>query len=724
MGSAVRTAVALLIMALPAVAQFDAWSNLHRQVQLRCAATARTNSGWQVPPVDAVQRYALDLGIVATSRHWTLIAPAGPPGPIVTETNIAGGRTNVWTWTNHVALSSETLRGDIFDWSQPWGPIYSTNFVVTIPTNVLAEFPGLPSNLPHRVISADTIAEIDAMLQAAAPAYVDTVAISNAGGLSAWLAAESVTNWYWVDTNSDRTNDAWQSVTRRPLVFPRWTVSNLWRAAGIEPLVVSRSVATVTNVVEGWTVGQLGAEYVTNVATVTNLVEDYAFTQRATSRAYRATIGQLRAGLVTNAGVTNVAFVSQRMRPLDPPETTPDRLLTNAALWVQWTPSVVGARLPTGTVLHVTGLVMRVDASGMVRDAVASEAVTLATATNRTPLTNRFHTLAGMSCAAILTNKALIGSELAVVWSNTLLTMGGATVARGTNAVAERWRVLRHLNWTVRDVSAYDFSTSGWGRNSNAVANYPTYYATSCIGSCAGFPSFSTGIWPDSGAYLTNDRVAPGAVWRVNDYAPEEWISGYSDSGLQKVFNWIADYDWPKAISLASTNLPTLAADVTLYGNFGIQDDVTLVEGGPENPHTIIAAPVYPMTITSAHVTVWHPSTNRPGTDMPVAWQTNVWTWTNDLVGLPIEQGLSAIWSATKSASSTALSVTNLAPVSGGPGDSWLTFDSWREDFYVWDAFWVPQFDHSIDHTRGVVPGTTRELRDGQFLLRWVWPDP
>ena len=699
-------AAAALAILLSASAQMDAWSNLWMMAYQRAQATSRTNTGFDVPPVDAIQRFTLDLGVVVTTRMFTgAVEWPGPDGlgPVTIQTNVVGTRTNLTIWTNHVALSSETLRGWSFDFTQPWGPVYSTNFLFRLPDAIHAEFPAVATQQPHRAIGADLLDQLDTAITSLVPYYVDTVAVSNAGGIDAWFARRSVTNAYWIDTDTNGTANRWIVFTNHPTALPMWTLSNLWKTAGLEARLDAIAIETTTNSVQGWTVGVYTSEYVDAVQTVTNYTWSYPFRQCATVTPYRVQLGQLRGVMVSNETTTGVVFSAfSQLAGNTLWQTMPMRHLTSAVCTVRWSTSLAAQDEPSAT-LYVTGYVPVVSASGFNRRALTNEAVSVGGGTNHT-LAQPFTDIVGMSCAVTLTNALAAGSAWFVVWSNRIATLGPSTVARGTNAIAERSNVLARLQWTTRPLTFQSFHVDGYGTGTNGQYNFPTYAAASGYGSP---PVLTTGIWPNAAWSASNAvRQTEGAQWYADgvDGKGQRFLASATyDLAASWEYGFNAIYNWPIRLSLVSSNLPQLSANCDVIGTFGISNEVAL--GAVDFDR--IAPAAFPFTQTMAHATI----ETETGSYAIV---TNTIVWTNDLTGLPLAKMPSILLQTSKLETATAIMVTNWQPIANPPSDAWLTEETWTTEFYVGTSL------QEVRHSRAawVVP-THRELLYPALLLRW-----
>ena len=291
----------------------------------------QTNQLYFNAPRDYAQHIRIDLGMVATSL-WELSDfldfDPDPVGPVICETNAAGGVTNIWCWTNWVSLSTDFVtytNGGPF-WGEaitPYGPQSATNLLWFKTDERLAQFVNaVPAwtAAPSRAV----VAQIDTDLIEVIPRYVDVRLMEEVTGLSAvddphglidaYFATPIGTNWYWVNTNAvwgsedlpeDLQGNLWMSELVYPTNLPALTVSNAWRWAGIEPYRYPSEIVTTSVEVMGWEVGQL-TTYIagTNIVRATNWMHEYTFTRAPTLTPWRVPLGQLRVA-VTNA-ITSV----------------------------------------------------------------------------------------------------------------------------------------------------------------------------------------------------------------------------------------------------------------------------------------------------------------------------------------------------------------------------------------------------------------------------------
>lgn len=293
----------------------------------------QTNLLYFAQPRDYVQPIKISLGTVTTSywpESWEFLED--PVGPVITETNVSGGVTNIWTWTNHVALDTDYLwpsggvwLGYYYDPFMPYGPQVATNLLWTNADARLAPFTNLLTCFtaaPSRAV----VAALDADLIEVIPRYVDIRQMETVTGLaatndeqaliSAYMATPISTNWYWVDTDitnvqafldglydqsgTDFTGDTWMSEAVYPTNLPPLTVSNAWKWAGIEPYGYPASIETGSLIRFGWEDGSNNFYGVTNSYIRTNWIREYSFTKAPTLTPWRLPLGQLRVS-VTNA---------------------------------------------------------------------------------------------------------------------------------------------------------------------------------------------------------------------------------------------------------------------------------------------------------------------------------------------------------------------------------------------------------------------------------------
>lgn len=498
-----------------------AWSNLCARLR-ECAEATRygqtvatnisgsvtnvvTNGLFLLDPVVVTQPMPLALGVVVTNATDLF---GGSIGPIVTETNISGSRTNVWTWTNKVQLTTGWFVWTNFlEGYQPYPQPVATNFVLNTPPSLLAAFTNLSATYAPDYLSAAAVWKMDEALRGMIEQHywVDTVAVSNAGGLNAYLQSFTSTNWYWYDSDTNGTDDMWYAQGVHPLELPRLTVSNAWKYAGLER-VEDFTVATVTNVLYGWQVGNLTAYTVTNVSTVTNYTAShtniharYGFPVAPTLTTYRATLAEasiVRSNIVSG-GTTNVRLSLGPVRTPGGPRAdgvmqSPWRSLTNSTTLIRWVPATTNAAPPEGLKVFVAGSVAMLS-NGVTERSVA-RVETNAPTTNAVALANAFWIVGSVTSdwQMVTTNgdpriAELAGSTVSIVWSNAFYTWnrsGGVLPVSATNAVADRWKVARQLIWTLADATAAaslfhtDFTYTGWmfyqSNVFDSVANWNT----------------------------------------------------------------------------------------------------------------------------------------------------------------------------------------------------------------------------------------------------------
>lgn len=482
-----------------------AWSNLCARLR-ECAEATRygqtvatnisgsvtnvvTNGLFLLDPVVVTQPMPLALGVVVTN---TTDVFGGSIGPIVTETNISGSRTNVWTWTNKVQLTTGWFVWTNFlEGYQPYPQPVATNFVLNTPPSLLVAFTNLSATYAPDYLSAAAVWKMDEALRGMIEQHywVDTVAVSNAGGLNAYLQSFTSTNWYWYDSDTNGTDDLWYAQGVHPLELPRLTVSNAWKYAGLER-VEDFTVATVTNVLYGWQVGNLTAYTVTNVSTVTNYTASwtnvsarYGFPVAPTLTTYRATLAEasiVRSNIVAG-GTTNVRLSLGPVRTPGGPRAdgvmqSPWRSLTNSTTLIRWVPATTNAAPPEGLKVFVAGSVAMLS-NGVTERSVA-RVETNAPTTNAVALANAFWIVGPVTSdwQMVTTNgdpriAELAGSTVSIVWSNAYYTWnrsGGVLPISETNAVLDRWKVARQLIWTRLDATeiaspfVFNYAYTGW----------------------------------------------------------------------------------------------------------------------------------------------------------------------------------------------------------------------------------------------------------------------
>lgn len=311
------------------------WVELVEAVRERCEATrygktittngivVTTNLHYLVQPANYAQPIRIPMGVVATNYLDPVAMSYGDYvliGPVICETNITATSTNIWCWTNHVALDTDyyTLNksNELY---MPFGPQVATNLIWDLREEDWEDLYGVPPAWTAQP-SAALINQLDTDLKAVATQYVDTVAIDNAGGIEAWFSTPSGTNWFWVDTDNNETNDAWVSLPSYPASFPGYTLSNLWRYAGLEPYRYLDSITTQTVTRYGWEVGQLDTYSVERLEVATNWFESYAFTAAPTVTPWKVSLGQLWlimtntvATYATNGNPVNPAITNGRL---------------------------------------------------------------------------------------------------------------------------------------------------------------------------------------------------------------------------------------------------------------------------------------------------------------------------------------------------------------------------------------------------------------------------
>ncbi len=356
--------------------------------------------------------------------------------------------------------------------------ITATNMLAVTPTNLTASYTNLPAVYTSSYPDASIIWQGDEAIfdLFSSGLYVDLVAISNAGGFTAWRESYPSTNWYWVDTDTNFAGDTWWAFPQHPQLLPVLTLSNAWKYTGLEPLITYEAVQTVTNevVTFGWQIGSNNVYSTTStvVSVVTNRTYDYKFTRAVTNAAYRAEIAQARiqaisTNWVTNvvAGVTNVSGIYttalvQMSRPATVPYAgIPPRLWSNALGRAYFSLPWSTSQPPPSLSIHLTGIVARLPEVSVTNN--AEETVNWSTSTNGVPLSNAFYYVEDLSSAwrGVETNgqsNSLIGATVSIVYSNAITTIGDWSGFRwplDNVAWSQRVAVLSLL-WTTRIIPA------------------------------------------------------------------------------------------------------------------------------------------------------------------------------------------------------------------------------------------------------------------------------
>lgn len=261
------------------------------------------------------QRVVVDLGV--QQSPWL---------PMICVTN----GTNVVCWTNYVDLTSESRDpDDFFGWDPlEYGPQWATNMIWTNVDDRLEDFT-LPSAItvtPDRA----SIQALDFAIWQLLPHFVDIDRMRRVPGaaeledealINKWFSTPERTNWYWVDTDGDYTEDQWVGFAQYPSNLPVLSVSSAWENAGIE--VYKYPIGSETNSVAiyGWMTNQLGTYIVSSNAVIsTNYFYRYGFEVSSTVTPWVARLGQVywdvtnrTAWATTNVadGVTNVVHYRQ-----------------------------------------------------------------------------------------------------------------------------------------------------------------------------------------------------------------------------------------------------------------------------------------------------------------------------------------------------------------------------------------------------------------------------
>lgn len=214
---------------------------------------------------------ANDLGGPGDFAFGEPIAVNGPinvfwSGPELRTTNLiyAGSQTNIWTnGVGAVVVSTAaTFRSDSM-----W--VRTSRYDCAVSTNLLSY--RWMTSAPPAWVSWSFLDAVDGALDELMDheMFVDHSRAGTDGTFTAWFEGVVSTNWTW-------TNGAWQIAGyTHPTDFPRLDRERVWSLTGvgtsIETVVVTdlgtNLPVVVTNRVQGWTVGDLGSEFVDVVST-------------------------------------------------------------------------------------------------------------------------------------------------------------------------------------------------------------------------------------------------------------------------------------------------------------------------------------------------------------------------------------------------------------------------------------------------------------------------
>lgn len=759
---AIVMAAALLLPRYVPASTVAGWSNLCAAIQERCEVSwygrsvttnelgaVATNDLYEVTPPVVTQPMVLHLGTVATNATDIF---GGSVGPVVCETNAAAGVTNVWCWTNYVSLDTTWfVWTNLAEGRWEYPQLVATNFVLETPASLLAAWTNLAPTYAPDYPSAAAIAQMDAAIldSLAATYWIDTVAISNAGGLAVYLAGFTHTNHWWYDSDGDHTNDAWYYQSAHPLALPRLTVSNAWKYAGLEALADwTINPHATTQTVYGWEVGAAGL-YQTNIVTegpTTNYTWQYIFPLAPTLTAYRVELAQARIA-ASNAVVTNVAFgvtntvtnvtlyvassiLGDRAGDVQDLTDAPWRGLTNQAARIEWTPAATNLPVPAGLALTISGAVVRLTETGLVRAMRAVEVAPPGAA-----LTNAFrHVLSVLSAWTKSTTNGdpLVGSTMSIVWTNPVYSFRrgpGAVGLSMSNALDARRRVVDLMRWTATaHTNAADrwpasWSWSGWGEDTNGLANYTNLAAEACLDyvhseqTCSGIYTSTTswtsgcvltnmldcpfpGGWPWAQTFaFTNWSASPAAyVWGGSVWCLLSEHEGHSVGASEACESLADDYlyqlseqrftvsmSWPEWQTAELTNLThRLAVDSDLVALFG--DDDAGLALDPSVTWLSIPGYAYPRTSVVVRTAfddgVIVAITNDAACDAGFVGGsiTSRIVIASDLAG-PATNRL-AVWStASKPAGSSSLSWDQVRFTTNAPSTDLLVEDTWGWDF-------------------------------------------
>lgn len=650
--------LALLLMALSSTALAwspvpeatpGQWVDLVQAVRERCEATRYSSNACQVAPADLQQPIRLALGIVATNYQDELGALFGDPpwGPVVCETNVSGGSTNIWCWTNHVALDSDFVFWTNTGARLPFGPQVTTNLIWSNTDSRLAPF-DLPAAWTAQPAPA-LINQLDSYIKTVATCYVDTVAIQLAGGVASYFST-SATNWYWVDTDGDDVNDRWEGLPSYPSNFPTYTLSNLWRYAGLEPYRYPYQVVTQAVTRYGWQTGQLTTYSIEEEQIVTNWVEQYSFTASPTATPWRVTLGQVWL-LVTNTvttieinGPDVITRISDQFGAIPasgqvvPSNMVPRLLLglespTNrlylvppgtGALWQaiytgSWAVAITGQAVDTGVVYRVTS-----NAETVTVDAFTwASSQTIAQVTSRTWLAASL-SMPGFSYVEehVYSNGVLIAAPTASV-AGTSFELAAEGTSFEIGPVASLWRptmrdwleraaVVSNLQWLVNLPIQIAGEYDGWQKTSQTTANY-NYYPqwlvccqgdttnADCTTDCSDVMLYSFPL-----LYAPIVRSITGATrleWTYSGAGSysERVYDGPGFLGTTKEASWSPELQWPDYITYRVSGYTTnLGGSVDYYTRLAGGDARRVVNYSTETTAWARIETMWPRSYTSS----------------------------------------------------------------------------------------------------------------------------
>lgn len=755
-------AAALMLPRCVPASTVAGWSNLCTAIRERCevswygsqvstneAGIVTTNDLYEVAPPVVTQPMVLHLGTVATNVTDIL---GDSIGPVVCETNVSAGATNVWYWTNWVSLDTTWFVWT--NWAEgrwEYPQLVATNFVLETPASLLAAWTNLAPTYAPDYPSAAAIAQMDAaIVDSLADTYwIDTVAISNAGGLSAYLDGYTHTNHWWYDSDGDHINDAWYFQSAHPLALPRLTISNAWKYAGLEPLADwTINPHATTQTVYGWEIGDAGL-YQTNIVTAaptTNYTWQYLFPLAPTLTAYRIELAQARIdasnAVVTNvvSGATNIVtnttlyvastILGDRSGDVQDLTDAPWRGLTNQTARIEWAPAATNLPVPYGLALTISGAVVRLTETGLVRALRAVEV-----AAPGADLTNAFRHVISLSSAwtkPTTNGDPLVGSTMSVVWTNPVYSFrrgAGAIALSLSNALDARRRVVDLMRWTATaHTNATDrwpasWSWTGWGEDTNGIVNYTNIAVESCLNyyhdeqTCSGIFTSSTSWvsscaltnmldcplpdgWPWAKTFaFTNWSASPatytwgGLVWcqRVEH---EGHFIGASEACESSAYDFLhqlseqrftVSMSWPDWQTAVLTNLThRLAVDSDLVALFG--DDDACLALDPSVTWLSIPGYTYPRTSvvvrTAFYDGVIVGITNDASCDAGFVGGsiTSRIVIASDLAGTATN--VLAVWStASKPAGASSLSWNQVRFTTNAPSTDLLVEDIWGWDY-------------------------------------------
>lgn len=715
-----RLAACIVLMAArawawgPAEATPSQWVELVEAVRERCEAT-RYNDAYKVAPENYAQPIKFSLGVIQTNITDEIFGWLGldPIGPVVCRTNGA----DVWCWTNHVALDTDyvTWTNDECGWGwavYPFGPQSSTNLTWTNGDARLAGY-GLPAAWTQEP-SAALINLVDDAIRRAATNYVDTVAIAEVGGIDAYFQVPSG-GWHWIDSDGDEVDDRWYQVPTYPAGLPLYTMSNLWRYAGIEPYRYPSEIVTQTVTRYGWEVGQLSTYSVEETEVRTNRVEVYGFERAPTATTWRVMQAQLWLRVTNTVTTTHGSLVTiddqfgavQVAGDPVPPDMVPRLIRGEATIHNRLTLTPPG-----------TGTVWRTALAPAWPVRVVGTAITstplwrLSTETNS--LTIGYLAWSNGQASAVLPRVYLTGALDAPGWSytetyvysNTTLvsrpteSVAGASyelVAEGASyeigQMASLWRptlrdwqaraaIVSNLLWTIGPEPAVAFD--GWVSGPN-TANYEVFSATgNHIRACSSDNDDCWGVsLPESvGPYTSTPRT--GAVsslaWSYdegNTYIYAETYDGCTSLWSREA-RYFPAYQWPGVVQAGAGGWTTnLTGTVDMYGRMAGGEIVGVEERYDyenSNSYSVVVSR-WPRSVTSVY---------SYATSDELVEREHVVTFAEDVFGAE-ELWPRSIWSGAIGSTGGVSFVLSLAPV---PSSSfWVEqHDSHAEIIYAADV--------------------------------------